>query len=209
MTNISPRGVVRYLAVAALALAIPLSVLANPAAPREAVGAGYCSGMDGRGPMGKQGSEMRPHYLRGLNLTEAQRDKVFEVMHAQAPGMREKAKVHLAAEEALRQLTAAPDYSEVKARALADTLGKSVAEMALVRAKADRQIFDLLTAEQRKQLAEMKLGADGRLPAKSESKYNETEITRKVRERSEGGAEGKARLQKRPPDPPPGKDRGD
>ena len=83
-------------------------------------------------------------------------------MHAQAPGMREKAKVHLAAEEALRQLTAAPDYSEVKARALADTLGKSVAEMALVRAKADRQIFDLLTAEQRKQLAEMKLGADGR-----------------------------------------------
>ena len=33
MTNISPRGVVRYLAVAALALAIPLSVLANPANP--------------------------------------------------------------------------------------------------------------------------------------------------------------------------------
>ena len=168
MTNISPRGVVRYLAVAALALAIPLSVLANPAnpaAPREAVGAGHCSGMDGRGPMGKRGGErgdeMRPHYLRGLSLTEAQRDKVFEVMHAQAPGMREKAKAHLAAEEALRQLTAAPDYSEVKARALADTLGKSVAEMALVRAKADRQIFDLLTAEQRKQLAEMKLGSAG------------------------------------------------
>jgi hypothetical protein len=61
MTNISPRGVVRYLAVAALALAIPLSVLANPAnpTPREAVGVGHCSGMDGRGPMGKQGSEMR------------------------------------------------------------------------------------------------------------------------------------------------------
>ena len=165
MTNISPRGVVRYLAVAALALAIPLSVLANPAnpaAPREAVGVGHCSGMDGRGPMGKQGSEMGPHYLRGLNLTVAQRDKVFGVMHAQAPGMREKAKAHLAAEEALRQLTAAPDYSEVKAWALADTLGKSVAEMALARTKTDRQIFDLLTAEQRKQLAEMKPGADGR-----------------------------------------------
>ena len=165
MTNISPRGVVRYLAVAALALAIPLSVLANPAAPREAFGAGHCSGMDGRGPMGKRGGErgdeMRPHYLRGLSLTEAQRDKVFGVMHAQAPRMREKAKVHLAAEEALRQLTAAPDYSELKARALADTLGKSVAEMALARAKVDRQIFDLLTAEQRKQLAEMKPGADG------------------------------------------------
>jgi Spy/CpxP family protein refolding chaperone len=160
--NISPRGVVRYLAVAALALAIPLSVLA---APREAVGTGHCSGMDGRGPMGKRGSagggEMGPDYLRGLNLTEAQRDKVFEVMHAQAPGMREKAKAHLAAEEALRHLTAAPDYSEATARALADTLGNSLVEMALARAKVDRQIFDLLTAEQRKQLAEMKPGSAG------------------------------------------------
>ncbi len=104
---------------------------------------------------------MGPDYLRGLNLTEAQRDKVFEVMHAQAPGMREKAKAHLAAEEALRHLTAAPDYSEATALALADTLGNSLVEMALVRAKADRQIFDLLTAEQRKQLAEMKLGSAG------------------------------------------------
>ena len=165
MTNISPRGVVRYLAVAALALAIPLSVLANPAGPREAGGGGHCSGMEGRGPMGKRGGErggeMRPHYLRALNLTEAQRDKVFEVMHAQAPVMREKAKAHFAAEEGLRQLAATPDYSEAKARVLADGLGKSVAEMALARAKSDRQIFDILTPEQRKQLAEMKPGADG------------------------------------------------
>ena len=67
-------------------------------------------------------------------------------MHAQAPGMREKAKVHLAAEEALRQLTAAPDYSEVKARALADTLGKSVAEMlgeAIVRIHEDTSVSTL------------------------------------------------------------------
>lgn len=161
MTNISQSSITRYLAVATLALAIPLTVVANSASPSEAGGGGHCSGMDGRGPMGKRGGERGPHYLRGLNLTEAQRDKVFEVMHAQAPLLREKAKTHQAAEEALRQLTAAPDYSEAKARALADGLGKSVAEMALLRAKADRQIFDLLTSEQRKQLAERKPGADG------------------------------------------------
>jgi len=168
MTNISLRGIAHYLAVAAVALAIPLTVVANSAGTREAVGAGHCGAMDGRGPMGKRGGErggeMRPHYLRGLNLTEAQRDKVFEVMHAQAPSMREKAKAHLAAEEALRQLAAGPDYSEAKARGLADGLGKSVAEMALARAKADRQIFDFLTSEQRQQLAEMKPGSDGKRP---------------------------------------------
>lgn len=107
---------------------------------------------------------MRPYYLRGLNLTEAQHDKIFEVMHAQAPLTREKAKAHQAAEEALRKLAAGPDYNEAKARGLADTLGKSVAEMALVRAKADRQIFDILTPEQRQQLAEMKPGGDGKSP---------------------------------------------
>lgn len=168
MTNISPRGITRYLAVAALALAIPLTVVANSAGPREAGGGGHCGAMDGRGPMGKRGGErggeMLPHYLRGLNLTEAQRDKVFEVMHAQAPLTREKAKAHQAAEEALRKLAAGPDYNEAKARGLADTLGKSVAEMALVRAKADRQIFDILTPEQRQQLAEMKPGGDGKSP---------------------------------------------
>ena len=119
--------------------------------------------MDGRGSMGKRGGErgdeMRPHYLRGLNLTEAQRENFFEVMHAQAPLMREKVKAQLAAEDDLRQLAATPDYSEAKV--LADGLGKSVAEMALVRVKSDRQIFDILTPEQRKQLAEMKPGGDG------------------------------------------------
>jgi len=158
MTNISPRGITRYLAVAALALAIPLAVMANSTGPREAGSGGHCGAMDRHGPMGKRGGEMGPHYLRGLNLTEAQRDKVFEVMHGQAPLMREKAKAHQAAEEELRKLTAAPDYSETKASALAGDLGKSVAEMALARAKADRQIFDILTPEQRKQLVEMKPG---------------------------------------------------
>ncbi|HSG23966.1 MAG TPA: Spy/CpxP family protein refolding chaperone [Azonexus sp.] len=162
MTNISSSSIRRYLAVAALALAIPLTVVANSAGPREAGGGGHCSGMDGRGPMGKRGGEMGPHYLRGLNLTEAQRDKVFEVMHAQAPLMREKAKAHQAAEAELRKLAAGPDFSEAKARGLADNLGKSVGEMALARAKSDRQIFDILTPEQRQQLAEMKPGGDGK-----------------------------------------------
>lgn len=159
MTNISPRNIKRFLAAASLVLAVPLALAANPGGPR-----GDCGAMDGRGhfsgEMGRAG-KMGPHYLRALNLTEAQRDKVFEIMHAQAPLMRDMAKVHQKAEEELRTLAAAPDYSEAKARALGDALGKSVADMAQARVKADRQIFDVLTPEQRKQLAEMKPGANG------------------------------------------------
>lgn len=99
---------------------------------------------------------MLPQHLRGLNLTEAQQDKVFEIMHAQAPVMREKAKALRKAEGDLRALTSAPDYSDAKARALADSAAKALAEMTLARAKAERQVFDLLTPEQRKQMAEMK-----------------------------------------------------
>ena len=156
MTNISPRNIKRFLAAASLVLAVPLALAANPGGPR-----GDCGAMDGRGHYGMHAGRMGPHYLRGLNLTEAQRDKVFEIMHAQAPLMRDMAKAHQKAEEELRTLAAAPDYSEAKARALGDALGKSVADMAQARVKADRQIFDVLTPEQRKQLAEMKPGVNG------------------------------------------------
>lgn len=161
MKTISPTNIKRFIAAAGLALAIPLTAVAfqgHQGAP------GACHGGDGKASHGRHasGGEMGPHYLRGLNLTEVQRDKVFEVMHAQAPLMREKAKAHQAAEAELRKLAAGPDFSEAKARGLADNLGKSVAEMALTRAKSDRQIFDILTPEQRQQLAEMKPGGDGK-----------------------------------------------
>jgi Spy/CpxP family protein refolding chaperone len=164
MTNISHRNIRHFLAAASLALAVPLTALANPGAP------GDCPGMDGRGAPGKRGEagraqggpgEMAPHYLRGLNLSEAQRDKVFEILHAQVPLLRDKAKLAQKSEEELRKLTSSADYSEAKARSLAETISKTTLETTLARAKADRQIFEVLTPEQRKQLAEAKPPVDG------------------------------------------------
>jgi Spy/CpxP family protein refolding chaperone len=106
------------------------------------------------------GGDLLPPHLRGLELTEAQRDKVFEIMHAQAPLMRDKAKVLHKAEDDLRGLAAAADYSEAGARSLADAAAKAMAEMTLLRAKTDRQVFEVLTPEQRKQLAERKPGSE-------------------------------------------------
>lgn len=164
MNKISSPTLKRFLAAAALALAVPLAVSAAPG-PQ-----GDCAGMESRGPHGKRaggmdrmaqgGPESPLHALRGVNLSEAQRDKVFEIMHAQAPAMRERAKAELKANEELRKLAAAPDYSEAKARALSEAIGKAAAEAALARVKVDRQIADALTPEQRKQLAEARAQAD-------------------------------------------------
>lgn len=171
MANISKGGIRFYFAAAGLALAIPLSVMAGSGAPRGDGAPGECGhqqadrrgGEHGAGEMGRPGmggGEMGPHYLRGLNLSDAQRDKVFEIMHRQAPLMRDKAKAQHKAAEDLRLLTASPDYSEAKVRVLADAVGKAVFEMTLAQTKLDRQIFELLTAEQRQRLAEMKPGGE-------------------------------------------------
>lgn len=140
----------RFMIAASIALAIPLSAAAFG-------GSKDSCGMEGHGMRGHaaMGGKMMPH-LRGLNLTEVQQDKVFEIMHNQAPIMRDKAKALHKAEADLRQLTAGEDYSEAKAQALADTAAKAMSEMALARAKAERQVFELLTPEQRKLQAEMK-----------------------------------------------------
>ena len=175
MTTINHRNIKRFLIAASVALAIPLSAAAFPEQPGGHPGCGSFAGHGGPG----MGGEMMPPPLRGLNLSEAQRDKIFEIMHSQAPAMREKAKAARKAESDLHALTAADDYSEAKARALADTAAKTMSEMRLARAKTERQVFEVLTPEQRKQLAEMKsaggpghgrgdrprgMGGEGRMP---------------------------------------------
>ncbi len=139
MKVISPHTIKRFLLAAGAALAV--SALAHGGGPDA------CGGMPGEG--------MPPH-LKGLKLSEAQRDKVFELMHAQVPAMRDKAKSLHRAEEDLRTLVASPDYSEAKARILADVSARAISDMVLVRARTDREIFELLTPEQRQQLAEQK-----------------------------------------------------
>lgn len=149
----------RFLIAASVALAIPLSAAAfGGHGGHSGHGSHAGCSMEALGGLGHHmmGGNMMPPHLRALNLTEVQQDKVFEIMHAQAPVMRDKAKALRKAETDLRALTSSPDYSEAKARALADEAAKAMSEMTLARANADRQVFEVLTPEQRKQLAEMK-----------------------------------------------------
>ena len=116
MKAISHGNIKRFLVAASVALAVPLTAVAFQGHPGGHHGCGDFAMQGGPG----MGGEMMPPHLRGLNLTEAQRDKIFEIMHAQAPVMRDKAKALRKAEEDLRALTAAADYSDAKAKSLAD-----------------------------------------------------------------------------------------
>lgn len=138
-----PNRIWRHAMIAGLLLVIPVLANANP---------GMCGVPERHGP--PPGGEVLPAYLPGLKLSDAQFDWVFDILHAQAPTLRQKRKALGKLEGELHTLTAAPDYSEAKVKSLADAVGKAMIEVTLVRAQTDRQIYDILTPEQRKQLRE-------------------------------------------------------
>ena len=99
---------------------------------------------------------MEPHlpFLRGIELNEAQQDKIFELMHRQAPLLRDQAKAARRSEEELHRLASAEPFSAEKSRTLAQTYGKAQAEMALLRAETEAKVRAILSPAQRQQLQE-------------------------------------------------------
>ena len=123
-------------------------------------GHGMHAGMGGMGGMGGMDGGMR--MLRALNLTEAQRDQVFSLMHKQAPAAREQGKAIRKARQELRTLAMSAQYDDARAKTLADSIAAATAEMALTRARTGQEIYKLLTPEQRKQADDMRARADQR-----------------------------------------------
>ena len=101
-----------------------------------------------------------PRFLRGLALTEAQDDKLFSLMHAGMPRVRELLRVASNAMEELRGLAAADTFDAEKARLLAETQAKAMAQVALMHAELDVKVRALLTPEQRKQLDDARIRAE-------------------------------------------------
>jgi Spy/CpxP family protein refolding chaperone len=90
--------------------------------------------------------------LRGLDLTEAQRDQIFKIFHDQAPAMRERMKATRAAREELRRQAAAQSFDSARVRQAADAVGKTHADAAYARAETMSRVLALLTPEQRTKL---------------------------------------------------------
>jgi len=93
-----------------------------------------------------------PPFLRGVELSEAQQDKVFAATYAQAPLLREQQKIAFKAHEQLRELAASNHYDDAKAVALANGAAQAMAKISLQHARLDQQLLAVLTPEQRQQV---------------------------------------------------------
>ena len=156
--------------VAGLALAAPLGALADPGPgmPPEHAMDGPGHGHEMGGCMMAHGGEGAMHHgigmfaeggplppmLRHLQLSDAQQDKIFTILHAQAPQAREFGKAIHKAHRALHELATAASFDDAKAKSLTDALGKAVADEALLHVRTHRQVFDVLTPEQRQKLTQ-------------------------------------------------------
>lgn len=91
-------------------------------------------------------------FLRGIELTEAQQDRLFAIMHEGAPKRREHDKAQRKASEALRAAANEGKFDDAKASAAAAALGQAIAAEELLRARTEAQVLSLLTPQQRASL---------------------------------------------------------
>lgn len=155
------KALVKPFAAAAL-IALAAGAMA-PAQAEPGGGPGACrtshGGGERHGPMefggfGRFGGDESGPMLRGLDLSAEQRDRIFELRHAQEPRQREQMKQLRASREALHDLARSDSFDAAQARALADQHAKAVSEMAMARAEFASKLRALLTPEQRQTLDE-------------------------------------------------------
>jgi Spy/CpxP family protein refolding chaperone len=137
-----------WLLASILGLSLPLLTHADPGPPAPAH-----QGMHGGHERpGMVDCQHKPRFLRGLELSEAQRDQIFHILHAQAPAMRDQFKQMRKTHEALAALALAPQFDENKARQLAADHAKVMATLSLMRTRTEHEIFQVLTPAQQQQV---------------------------------------------------------
>jgi protein CpxP len=159
------RVAIRPVIAVSLLLTCPLVSLAAPPPGPDGGHDSRCGGPDMHtfrgpppgpefGPGFGPGIGAAPPFLAGLHLTDDQQDKVFAILYAAAPAMREQAKALRKAHEALHELNESPQYDENRVKGLADSAAKADSQLTVLRVRTEHEIFALLTPEQRKQLEE-------------------------------------------------------
>lgn len=117
-------------------------------------GAAFAQPMQGSGALGMHAGfgSMHGSRLRHLGLTEAQQDQVFKIYHDQAPALRERVKAVRRAHEELRRSASSMPFDRERARQLADSEAKAVADITFMRVEIMSRVRSVLTAEQRAKL---------------------------------------------------------
>lgn len=99
-----------------------------------------------------------PPYLRGIELSEAQQDRIFTIVHGQVPYLREQGKARDKADRALFALHRAEKYDDAAAVKLAQAAAQADANITLSHLRTAQKVLGVLTAGQRKSLDERRNG---------------------------------------------------
>jgi protein CpxP len=149
-------------------LAWPLLAIAAPPAVSDPHSARPCAA-EFRGPPGPPGAPMEhgggpwggdqegarpPRFLMGLALSDDQQDKIFAIVHAAAPALRDQSKATRKAREALHELSRSAQYNDGAATTLAQAQAKAESQLALLRTRMEHEVYAVLTSEQQGQVAE-------------------------------------------------------
>jgi protein CpxP len=154
-----------------LVAACPLFAIASP--PEDAPFAGGACAMAFHPPgppMGPPfmeppfGAQHLPSDLMGVSLTEDQQDKVFAILHAAEPALREQEKAMRKARDGLRDLGRSAQFDAGSAATLAQALGKAESQLTLLRVRADHEVFSVLTAEQKTEISHLESERESHRP---------------------------------------------
>lgn len=148
----------------AAALAVPFLVTAQPSpgTPGEGMHMKAHARHDGHfrhgaapGMHGMHGERaMGAAFLRGLDLTDEQRDRIFAIRHAAEPAMRDQMKVLRGARGEFSRLALSGEYDEAKVKEFADRNAQAMSAMAQLRARTMNEIYRVLTPEQQTKVKE-------------------------------------------------------
>jgi periplasmic protein CpxP/Spy len=141
----------------------------EPAAQAERRGPGPMGrGMMGFGGPGFRGVPGGPFGmggfpLRGLDLTDAQRDQVKAIMESHRDEQKAIGDRMQAARKALHEAIAADTFDEAAVRAKAAEIGAVEADAAVLQARIKGEIFAILTPEQAKKAKQLRSNMENRM----------------------------------------------
>jgi periplasmic protein CpxP/Spy len=94
-----------------------------------------------------------PPYLRDLDLTEDQKDKIFAITYAQLPKLRDMEIQKHKTITALKKLAGSSQFNDTKGEALATKLASLDKELILLHIGTDVKIRAVLTVEQKQKIS--------------------------------------------------------
>lgn len=107
-------------------------------------------------PPGGAPGGLHPRLLEQLNLSDAQKEQVRSLHESARTSAQQYFEQVRAADEQLRTITEAATFNEAQARQLLAAKSQAMTELEIIRLRTDSAVYNLLTAEQKASLEQLK-----------------------------------------------------